>query len=186
MPHREAKPLFSWLAVGLVLVIGWSFYNHAIAPLRHSLRTTSYGIEELKQNISSAETALEEIRVRKEQVARTWAEVDLLVRDIPTASALFWFPVRMKRHFTRFAIPDAVTRLNSTLDEPTFPNYQRTYWAVELPMQSENDISKVLLAVAELDAQDVLVRVLDFAIRPSSEDPTKQISIINVAALARR
>jgi hypothetical protein len=186
MITEPTSPLLRWLAVSVVLATGWLYYNRSVAPLRHSHRTALGAIAELNENIRNSAEAIEEIKAFKERVAQAHAEVDELVRDIPTASALFWFPARMSRHFTRFGIPQAATRHNSTLEEPTFRNYERTFWAVELPMTEEKDLSKVLLAVAELESQDVLVRVLDFAVRPSSEDPSKPVAIINVTALARR
>ena len=92
----------------------------------------------------------------------------------------------LARYFAQMGIANAVTRLNTEFAEPNMPGFQRTYWAVDLPLPgSRSDMSRLLIAVAALEETDSIAKVMDLAIR--TEDGTgHRTAIMNVSALTEK
>jgi Tfp pilus assembly protein PilO len=175
-----------WATASVALLGGlWLGYSVAILPLQRREQQSLGKLADLRERIQATRKTIQEVKQQEQATASSRAELDRLERELPTGSALAWFPVRMKQHFDRFGLSDSVTRLNTSLDEPNMPGYQRTYWAVDLPMQgSAKDFSSLLIAVAELEESDPIIEVLDLSIRRENASlaPT---AIVNVAALVR-
>jgi hypothetical protein len=181
------RPSIMRLAVvgGAILGIAWATYSVSIAPLQRSERELLGTLTDRRERIDAARKTIEEIKQQEQATAGARAELQRLHRDLPAGSVMSWFPSRMKQHFDRLGISDSVTRLNNALDEPEMPGYQRTYWAVDLPIQgAARDISSLLIAVAELEKAEPIVKVIDLAIR--QDDDSHRIAVINVTALVRK
>lgn len=183
--HRATKR--RWLLAGGLMILGcWALHGAWIAPLRESERIAAQRIEELSGKLESAHAAIEEVRTLEQRAASARAELDRWRRERPAASAMLWFPERIREHFRRAGFAEAVTRLNTTRAEAKLPRFQRSFWAMELPLRAQpGEIGKVLLAAAELEQAEPHVRVLDFAIRRGAGDTHQLTAVLNVSTLAR-
>ncbi len=161
-------------------------YSLSIVPLQRRATEFQHTAADLRGRIASARRTIQEAKAQEHAVASARAELQRFQRDLPTGSAMAWFPSRMKRHFDNLGIPDSATRLNTALNEPDLPDYERSYWAVDLPIQGNAaGISNLLIAVAALEEAESLVKVIDLAIR-QDDDSGRRTAVINVTTLVRR
>lgn len=183
--NRSAAVYWAWLGGG-TLGLAWLIYSLSITPLQRRATEFQRTAADLRGRIASARHTIEETKKQEEAVASARAELQRIQGDLPTGSAMAWFPNRMKRHFDKLGIPDSATRLNTALNEPDMPDYERSYWAVDLPIRATTaDMSKLLIAVAELEEAEPLVKVMDLAIR-QDDDSGRRTAVINVTTLVRR
>lgn len=182
--QKDAR--FRWLAAGgLALAAGWAFYAQSIAPLRQREPEARRSIATLKKQIADALSSIGEVRALEAQVSRERSELHSLHRDLPSGSAVVWFPERVRKHFASLGVAGAVARLNTVLDEREPPGFERTYWAVEMPVgSSSREIRAACAAIAGIEPLDPSVWMLDVAIRPDAGDPTRSLAVINVAVLS--
>jgi hypothetical protein len=172
--------------VCLALVAGQAFYSLQIAPLREQERAARRAGEALQGKIAEASGVVHEVHRLGEQASRAYTNLTALHAHQPSGSIHLWFPAQMKKHFSTLGI-EAVTRLNTTAKEPGQPDFERTYWAVELPVgNSTADVRAACLAIAEIEPLDPAVRVLDTVIRPVAGDPIRRAAVINVSVLSRK
>lgn len=182
---RSAAVYWTWLGGG-TLGLASLIYGLSITPLQRREAEFQRTGADLRGRIAAARHTIQEAKEQEQAVASARAELQRFQRDLPTGSAMAWFPSRMKRHFDNLGIPDSATRLNTALNEPDMPNYERSYWAVHLPIQGTSaDISKLLISVAELEEAEPLVKVIDLAIR-QDDDSGLRTAVINVTTLVRR
>lgn len=174
------------LAAGVAAAGGWAFYSTQISPLRERERTTRHRIAELSGEVQGARRAMEEMRAQEGQATEARAEVDRWNQDYPAGSATAWVPELVESHFARFGIDVAIVRLNTTLEEPELPGYDRAYWSVGMPIAEANKARASLLAAAEFEQQYRFVRLLDFAIQPDPHDVSRRIAVLNLSALIRK
>ncbi len=184
-PGKNATRL-RWLAVGAFgLAAGWTFYSRSSAPLGSPEAEARRAA--LHTQIADARTTIRDVQALEAKLTRERSELASLHAGVPASSALVWFPERMKRHFERSGVAEAVTRLNTTIEEPELPDFERIYWAVELPVgNSSAEVREMCLAIAELEPLDPSIRVLDTEIRPDANDPTRRLLVMNVAVLSRK
>ena len=180
MPRR-------WLGlVCLVLTAGWAFHSLKIAPLRKQESAARRIAFPLREKIAEARGVIQESETIREQISRARAEVAALHAHQPSGSAHVWFPAQMKKHFSTLGT-DAITRLNTTTKEPGLPDFERSFWAVEMPLgKTSADVRTACLAIAEIEPLDPAVRVLDAAIRPDADDPDRRVAVINVSVLSKK
>jgi hypothetical protein len=139
----------------------------------------------LRQRIGEARRVVEETQALEVQASREQNELRAIQGNFPPTSALVWFPQRVTQHFGVIRGTQTATRLNTALDEVGLPGFERTYWAVEMPVgMTSEEIREICIAIAEFERLESAVRVLDVTIRPDADDPTRRLMIMNVAVLA--
>jgi hypothetical protein len=167
------------------VAVVWVFYCWAIAPLLEREWTTQHRIAELSGQVESTGRAIWEIREMEQPTAAVRAELDRWRQERSAASAMLWFSERMKQHFTRAGLAEAVTRLNTARAEPELPRFQRMYWAVEVPLQAQpGEFNRLLLAVADLAQTEPHARVMDLTILRQGNDAGPRTAVLNVSTLA--
>lgn len=166
-------------AGGAVLGAAWLFYSQAIGPLQERTADSLRKLVHLRAHLATARGTIQQVREQEQEAGRARGELQRSHGDVRGGSPMVWFPDRMKQHFGRYGIPESVTRLNTALKEPGLPRCQRTYWAVDLPIQNAaHDIPKLLIAVAELEEAEPIVRVIDVAIRQDSGRRTAVCGVV--------
>jgi hypothetical protein len=164
-----------------------AFQREAIGPLQESADQNIRRIEELKRNVRDARRRIKETQDMERRAAGARAELARWNRERSAASAMVWFPARIKEHFQRFGIVEPGTRMNTSRDEPGLPGFQRTYWRVSLPLSdAEGSAAEVMRAVAQLEQDDPSVKVTDFTILPDPENLERRVAGINVSTLVRK
>ena len=168
-----------FILTGVTLAAGAMFYdqtaNHAVERQNEALRA----------RIADARRMIAEIQEEEARVKQERAKLDALHQDAPPTPALVWFPARVKQHFERFGPAGAVARLNSALDEPALPGFERSYWAVEMPAGTTSaEMREICLAIAELERLNASVRVVDVAIRPDTDNPNGRLMVVNLSVLS--
>ena len=172
---------------GLALSGGWKFYGRSIAPLGPQETEMLDRVTELKGRIDAARKTIAESRALEQGASHSRSDLDSPGGDQPASSALVWFPERMKKHLERVGLSGAAIRFNTSLDEPESPDFERSYWAVELPVgDSTRDVREACVAIADIEPVDPSIRVLNVAIRPDLNDPTRRIMAMSVSILARK
>lgn len=175
------------LACGLALLAGWQVYGRMITPLGKKAVESQREITLLKQRIEGAQKTISETWALEQGTSKASGELHLILSNIPQGSPMVWFPERMKTHFGIAGLAGAVTRLNTALDEPDLPDFERTYWAVELPVEkSSKGFRASCLAVTEIEKRDPSIRVLDVEIRKDANNPTRNLMVMNVSILSRK
>ena len=188
MKFRMKLPRLHGPVLGvLTLAAGWAFHARWIAPLKEKEQAHRRAAAGLTERISEAQKAIGEVRALEVQNDAERQEIQALFAGHPSDSAVVWFPERMKQHFERAGLGGAVTRLNTTRDEAGLPGFERSYWAVELPVGAATPkVIEACMSVAEMEPLDPAIRVLDVAIRPESGDPSRRQVVMNVALLSRK
>ncbi len=180
------KMLLGWLAVGgLALAAGRVFYGQTIHPIREQEVAAQHCVAELQSRVADARRVIGEVRAMNAQRGREQKEILSLLADLPASPTLVWFPKRMTQYFAGTGGLEVVTRLNTTLDDPALPGFERTCFAVEMRAgTTPAETREICLAIAELEPRDPSVRVLDVAIRPDADDSSRRVVVVNVAVLA--
>jgi len=180
---RSLTAFLLWTG-GALLIAVWLIYTKSVIPLQARKQATQSQVAEVRQTLAAARATMQEVAAQQQEVARVRSALDQLHRD-RRGPAVVWFPERIKAHFQRFGLPQAVTRLNTALDEPELPGYQRIYWAVEVPIpETAKDLKGVLRAVGTMESAEATVRVIDLAIR-SEPEKARQVAVINISVLVR-
>ena len=188
MDFRMILRRLPWLAWGvLTLAAGWAWHAQWVAPLQEKESAHRRAAAGLKERIGEAQRVIGEVRALEVRKDSERHETQALFASQPNDSAVVWFPERMKQHFERAGLGGAVTRLNTILDEAGLPGFERSYWAVEVPIGAATQkVLEACLSVAEIEPLDPSIRVLDVAIHPESGDPTRGHVVVNVALLSRK
>lgn len=178
---------FRVLAVcGLGLAAGWQVYTRSIVPLKAQAAEARRATSDLKVRIEGAHRTIAEIRALEQGAGDARGGLESPEGDIPSGSALVWFPSRMEKHFSKMGFPGVVTRLNTTLLDPELHAFERTYWIVQLPVESSPaEFRKACLAITDIEPGDPSIRVLDAEIRNDANEPSRRVMVMNVSVLAR-
>lgn len=169
---------------GLALAAGWQVYGFVTGPLSELATEARRDVADLRGRIAGAQKTIAEIQALEHGTSGALGGVQPVQCEIPPASPLVWFPPRMEKHFGRMGLDGAVTRLNTALDEPGLPDFEQTYWVVELPVaNSSGEFRAACLAIAEIEPS---IRVLDVELRNDANNPTRHLLVMNVAVLARK
>ena len=178
---------FGLLAAGMALLAGWDYQAALVAPLRAKESEDLRDVANLNERIAAAQKTIAEIQAKESGAGRIRGELIRLQDDLPAGSAMVTLPGLVKVHFGRSGIAVGLMRLNTTRDEPGSPGYQRHFWSLALPIDDAGrNITKMLLAVADLDREHPFLKVLDFAIRPDPEHPGGSMASLNVSTLIRK
>lgn len=175
------------LAGAMALVAGWDYQAALVAPFRVKESEALRDAAKLGERIEEGRKTIAEIQAQEAAAGRVRSELTQLQSDLPTGPAMVSLPALVKEHFERSSVAVQLIRLNTTRDEPDVPGYQRGFWSVALAIdEAGRNISKLLLAVADLDREYPFLRVLDFGIRPDPEHPGARIASLNIAVFIRK
>jgi hypothetical protein len=175
------------LSACVTLAAGWAFYSNSIAPLGERERQTVQKVAEMQAFLAHAQKEVKAVQSLEEELGRARVEHYRLTGDVPQGSAMVWLPDRLKQHFGRHGIRDCTAQFNTSIDEPALPGYERTYWAVNLPLRElSQDLETVFMAVSNLEQTDPIVRIVDAAVRPDLQNPSRRVAVVNVGALVRK
>ena len=167
------------IMLGVTLAAGGMFYeqstNHAIGRQNAAMKAR---IEDARRVI--AEIQEQEAREKKER-----ADLEARHEGSPPMPALVWFPGRVKQHFARFGDSEAVARLNTAIDEPGLPGFERSYWAIEMGAgKTSAEALEICMAIGEFERLNASVRVVDMAIRPDTDNPGTRLMVVNLSVLS--
>jgi hypothetical protein len=182
----------SRLLVALPLVLAaaglaWWTSVLSVAPWVERERRARAESAALKTRLEEAHAAIQKVRDLESDAQAVRRQIDQLAQEIPPGSATVWLPELVKEHFPKFGMNDVIVRMNTIRDVPELPGFHRGYWSVGVPLaETPRSAEGALLAVAEIEQQHPLVKVLDFAIRPDPEHPQGRVALLNVSALIRK
>lgn len=187
--HLTSQNSTNWtwlLAGGLVCAAGWLFYTESIVPLQKREIAEQSRITELSEKLAEAGQGMRRVRELEASFTAAQEKIDRWDANRPADSTMLWFPERVKQHFSRCGVVAPVTRLNSAHQEDTLPGFERSYWAVELPLRDYSTaLNNLLVAVSQFEKSEPHTRVLDFAILQDAENPGARTAMLNVSTLAR-
>jgi hypothetical protein len=143
--------LVAGAVLGLVFALGVAGPARRVDELRGALAT-------INGQIQVANASIQETLKLERESSRM--RMQLAYRHHAGASPLVWFPEEMSRFFEQFGIRDVSTRVNTGEAESGIPGYQRTFWAVALPLRDgATEMDRAILAISELERADRLLRV---------------------------
>jgi hypothetical protein len=171
--------------LGAAAGLAWWGHGKWITPLAEREWSMRQQLESTRAQVAAARKTLRTIAALEAQTDDARAELERLKQGLPEGSALVWFPERMRKHF-RDAGFDAVSiQPNTKADVPELPGFERSYWAVELPIVGgAKQIRAALVGLAQLETAEPFLRILDAAIRRDAQDSARQVAVANVVILA--
>lgn len=175
------------LAVGGAVVVAWWAGGQLTASFHESEKEDRRVIAGLQERIATKRNALREHQALERDATGVRDELGSLPGGLPPGPSLLWFPRLAKEHFPRFGIKESVARVNIVVAEAGMPDFERTYWAVEMPTgNTAKEIRAACVAIAELERIDPFIRVLGMAIQPNADDSSRRIVMMNVSVLSRK
>jgi hypothetical protein len=167
----------------------WLDFRAAIAPVRERERQVRAETASLREQISDVRKTVQEIHGLEIRSASERGELNRSDSEFPAGSPVVWIPGLVKRHFGRFGFAELNTEMKDALDEPEFPEYQRIHWStyVVLPMRdAARQIGALLLAVAELEQTERIVRLVDIAVETDADERGPRTAVITFSTLLRK
>ncbi|MGB8166835.1 MAG: hypothetical protein WCF18_05050 [Chthoniobacteraceae bacterium] len=187
MPVPRFEILRGMLIISVGAAVVWWGGGQLIAPYLGRAQVTRSAIDELREKIDGARTAIREAqKLDNAAEAMRW-QIERMDQEIPAGPGMVWLPELVKQHFAAFGLTVSIVRMNTVREEPEMPGYSRGYWSVGLPILDGNHNAEgSLLAVAEFERLHPFISVLDFAIRADPENPQRRLAVLNVAAFIRK
>lgn len=183
----RTKQILLWVTGGVMAMAAWLYYRDTLVPVQERGRALVEQIRDLDRRVNEARNLLRECQALEAETANARVAVHRLERDLPSGSALFWVPARLKEHFRRFGFAEPLARLNSTVEDPDLPGYQRIFWTIGLPVDYDSkNLGAVMLAVADLEQTDRVARVIDVTIQPDPENSRRRDAAITVVSLVKQ
>lgn len=184
-PNRTTVFRYFFAVSAALVFVG--IYNQWIAPLKSSEGDLRRNLRELEQSFEGARKTSHRAVEVEHETAYARGELNAFYGDRRKGSALVWLPDLVKEHFTQSGIAVTIVRLNALQDEAELPGYKRAYWGVGLPVESAGkSLSSLLLAVADIEAQNKFLKVLDFTIQPDVTNPLLRTASFNLETLVRK
>ena len=185
MPSDEPSILRRLILGVLCLLAAWIFYRQSIVPLRDRERDTQRKLADLRAQIGSASSMLDELRALRQGAALGAAALERLQGELPRGSVMAWFPTRVRQSFARSEIPVSSIRLNTAQPVPGLSRCESAFWHLVVPISSASrGITGLLFALSEIERQEPFVRVLDFSVNADPADPKRGTAAINMAVMA--
>ncbi len=182
----SARLSFPGPLVASIVALGaaWTFYSHWLAPLALRARELDREASELREHIDSARDVFCKLRASEQEIGVVRTSLGKLIGSASRGSVMVSLPKRLHDHFATAGIAVQVIRLNTTEDLQGVPGYRRVFWSVALPLaETDRNASGMLGAVADFEARNRFIKVLDFSLRPDVEDPERRTASFNIAAL---
>ena len=165
--------------------LAWWGHGRYLVPLAERGRDLGQQLEQEQERTWAARKALRTIAALEAQTDGARAELERLKEGFPPGAALVWFPERVRKHFRESGFEAVSIQPNTTADVPELPGFERSYWAVELPIPGgAKEVRAALVGLARLETADPFLRILDTAIRPDAQDSSRQFAVANVVILA--
>jgi len=175
-----------WLMTGLALAGLFLVYEYTIAPRRERERQVRARIACLREETSDALKRIKGLQDLELKSAGARSELNRLDSEGPAAPPLVWVPEIVKRNFSQFGFAELKVWARNTSDEPQLPGYRRTFWCINVTMQNvPQQMSGLLLAIAQLEEKERMVRVADIAIDAGAGAPGPRTAVINISTLLR-
>lgn len=172
-------------AVGLATA-GLLAYDGWILPSRQRNQELAQRVVAMTRDLQQARVTLQQVRDLENEASEARGALDRRVDRFSGDSAQVWLPALVKEHFKRFGIEIEVIRFNAVREAEGMPGYRRAYWGIGVPVPGgTTGISGLLYAVAELEQQNQILKVIDFEVRPNVENDLLLEGVMNVAALIR-
>jgi hypothetical protein len=175
----------------LIVVLGgiglWAVYHYAIAARYELHGQIAAQCATMRESIEKGQAEVELALTLEKEAAEARRELHRMGLDTPAEEAMVGVPTRVQAHFRRFGFAEPSVRMNSAIKDRKFPRYERIVWGVGLPMQHDSkDISRLLLAVAELQDAERNVHVSDVSIHEDGVHPGRQIATVTLSLLTLR
>lgn len=185
-----AKRLFQprlWLVICLVLAGAWLVFQLVIAPSHERERQIRTETAKVRQQIADGRNTLMEIRSLEIQTNIARNQLQRLDSEYPSSPAVVWIPERVQQHFGRSGFAELKTTVKNALNEPQLPGYERVSWSIEIPMQNvTRQMGGLLLAVADFEEKERIVRVADIAIEADAREPGSHAAVVHFSTLLRK
>ena len=161
------------------------FYSFGIAAPRERVRTLDAELADVSARVGTASRAIAEVRDLERKCSHIRAR--LAQRGQLTSSPLLWFPEQMQSYFSRFGFENVAPRVNTSMEVAGLAGYQRTFWAVTLPLRgAASEVDRVLMAASELEAADPHVRVQTVSISTDAQALGGRCATVNASVLTRQ
>lgn len=184
---NQSKLVRAVLGASGVAAMAWWACGQLVAPSIEREKADRSAITSLQERIERARIAIREVQALESGSAAVHATVAQLEKEMPAQAAKVGLPELVKQQFGEFGLSVAIVRMNAVREEPVLPGYSRGFWSVAVPIQEgDHSAAGSLLAAAEFEQRHPFVKVVDFAIRPDPENPSRRIALLNVAALIRQ
>lgn len=168
------------------LGVSWWFYSSTIAPLEKRKEEFLQRRADLRHRVVAGRLKLVAIKDAEQKLGTVRTNLNRLVGDNSGESPMVAFPADVAYHFAQLGFPSAVVRLATIEPDKDIADYDRIYWSIGLPIpMSDHSLKALLVAIANLEELDRLIKVTDFSVQPDSENPAQRNASIGVVILAR-
>ncbi len=186
----KAPTVRSRILMGLLVVTvsgaAWWRCTASIAPFGQREAKDQAESAGLRERLEKMQAVIREVGILEQTAGNARQQIASLQVEIPAGPASVWLPEQVKKHFARFGLTEAVVRMTTVQEVPDLPDHRRGYWSVALPIgDASYKAVGAFVAVAEFEEQHPLIKVLDFGIRPDSENPQSRVVLLNLKALVR-
>lgn len=179
-----SRRLFLLCAAG---AIAWWTYTHTIVPLQHREESFLRQRAELQESLDSTRGKLSAIKDNEQKISFVRGALKGIVGPKVGDSPLVTLPQDLVDHFSRFGLHSASVRLASVQSVPNLPDYQRLYWSIGIPIaQNDKNVGGLLLAVAGLEQEDHIIKVLDFSLVPDPENRTLRVAQVSIVVFCHK
>ena len=176
-----ARMILIATAIFVVAIIG-----KGLLPQRAQIQEHEFAIQGLRLEVAEAKKNHHELeRLQRETIEQKQA-VQNLFRLHAEGSAYVWLPKVAAEHFQRSQIATSSIRMNTTQPDAKIPGIVHAYAGVAIPLPDLSvKLKGLFLSVADLEERNPGLRVTDFSIIPSPDDPTQRTVCLNIEALDR-
>jgi hypothetical protein len=175
------------VTVCLLALAAGALYGFRIAPLQNREAVTRERVKELTQLLEKGNREIKDVQALDQRLSRASVELRRGRGEAPAGAAMAWLPAQVKRYLAEFGITDSATRFNTSIEEPRFPGYERTFWEVAVPLRRATDDARTLLtAVTQLEKSNPILIVIAVNVDAGTAEPGSATAVINLAALVRK
>ena len=184
LPSHRAKAagriLLGMSAVALVA------YGGGIAPLQLRNRELERKVGAMTQDVERARALVQKERNLETEASLARRALQSRLEDYPEGSAMVWLPGVVRKHFQQIGMETGEIRARAAVEEPALPGYRRAQWVVSLPVESAPaKLAAFLYAVADLEQQHEILKVIAFQVRPKVEEAQQFEAVLTIEAVIR-
>jgi hypothetical protein len=149
------------LLIGVVVIFGVALtYRRWIRPVETQRAANMQRIDKVRDQLRSAEREMMAIKNREQDGSEIRKTLSSLHENLPATPPVVWLPDHLKTTLARLGVVNVNVRLNKAAPEPLLVGFERVYWFVSVPTQTEARIlTHVLLAVSQIEQQSNFVRI---------------------------
>ena len=186
MPASTIEDDLYWVRLITIasIVIGSIILLKGILPARASIHESVTALRAQHLQIENTIARTREIQAIQTDTTQKSARIQDTLSDHSEGSATIWLPRLAEEHFARFQIATGMIRLNTVQPDSLVPHVAHVFVGVEIPLpRLEEKLKPLLLTIAELEARNPTLRVVDFTITPNPDAPKERSAAINLEAL---